>query len=374
MCDFMKKHRTQKGFSLVELLIAMTLGLILISSMIAVFSGNKRSSELNSATADLQESARYAVEQISRDARMAGYAGCLRIDASNAVNVLANDSPTNDLRATIVTGSAVIDSLLWNPTLPGLAPPTTNVAKPGTHVLMLQYGGPDSTELAMGMRLGGQESPVADVTTFDNPNLTVGDLAIISNCEFGDLFEVTAATVNGGNSVFSHGAAANASGAFTRAYGNSGTIASTKLMKFHSNVYYVGENGQTNESGDPLYSLYQQSLPYNSADNPPVELVTGVENFRVAYGVRDPVTEGLRYVSANDALFDPGRVDAIRLGILMVSYDEVADMEDENTYAIAGWQIKPAGAGVPAGESHPKDRRIRLAFTTTITIRNRRNL
>lgn len=366
-----KYHTAEQGFSLVELLIAMTLGLILISSMIAVFSGNKRSSELNSATADLQESARFALDQMARDARIAGYAGCLKLDTSAAINIVANGPPTTDLNASIVTGSVVNQMSEWVPALPGLTAPIDRNAKPGTHVLMLQYGGPDSSPLAVQMLDGPLPSTSADVQTLDNPNLQDGDIALISNCNFGELFRVTGITTVGSDVIFGHDATANAAGSFNRAYGSATSLAETKVMKFQSNVYYIAENGQTNISGQPIYSLYQQSLPYNDLSNPAVELITGVENFRVAYGIRNRTTGGVRYVSAEDPDFDSTAVDSIRLGVLMVSYDEVADVDDETTYFVAGDPIAAEGAGVDPDQSHPKDRRIRLAFSTTVTIRNR---
>ncbi|MBX2886174.1 MAG: prepilin-type N-terminal cleavage/methylation domain-containing protein, partial [Granulosicoccus sp.] len=58
--------RTIAGFSMVELLVAMAIGLILISGMISVFGGNRRSSELNQAMSNMQESARFAIDAISR--------------------------------------------------------------------------------------------------------------------------------------------------------------------------------------------------------------------------------------------------------------------------------------------------------------------
>lgn len=362
-----------KGFSLVELLIAMTLGLILISSMIAVFSGNKRSSELNAATADLQESARYALEQISRDARISGYLGCLT--DPNAVNIIGNTAPSDDLRRTAAVGSVVVDSQVWSPPLMGFTPPDTNLAKPGSDALMLQYAGPDATQLVVEMNIGGTPSPAANILTFDDNGLSSGDLAIISNCEFAELFQISDVTVGGANTSISHAAASNSNAAFfNRVYGDDKSINETRVMKFSSNVYYIGENGQLNSDGEIIYSLYQQSLPYDSIDNPPVELVTGVENFKVSYGVSDNITGGVRFVSANSPLFNPARVNSIRIGLLMVSYDEVAEVDDVNTYLLAGTAITPANGGQAGVDTHPTDRRIRLAFNTTIQIRNRRNL
>ena len=68
----------QSAFSLIELLIAMTLGLILIAGMITVLEGNRRSSELNSTMADLQESARFASGRHRSRCSHVGFSGLYR--------------------------------------------------------------------------------------------------------------------------------------------------------------------------------------------------------------------------------------------------------------------------------------------------------
>jgi len=88
---FVKNKSTQHGVSLVELLIAMTLGLVLLAGMLTVFAGNKQSSELNTALAQIQENARFALSRMSRDMRMAGYQGCLDPN-QGTINVVSLES------------------------------------------------------------------------------------------------------------------------------------------------------------------------------------------------------------------------------------------------------------------------------------------
>ena len=57
----------EAGFSLIELLIAMTLGLMLTAGMFAVFAGNQRSSALNAEMANMQESMRFALNAVTED-------------------------------------------------------------------------------------------------------------------------------------------------------------------------------------------------------------------------------------------------------------------------------------------------------------------
>ena len=69
--------RLQRGFGLVELMIAMTLGLILVLGVSQIFIAGKQSFVVQQHTAALQEGARFVLSRISRDLRQAGMFGCL---------------------------------------------------------------------------------------------------------------------------------------------------------------------------------------------------------------------------------------------------------------------------------------------------------
>ncbi len=61
------------GFTLVELMIAMTLGLILIAGAIGVLSQFREGHRLLDGLSEVQENGRFAVQFVSRDVRMAGF-------------------------------------------------------------------------------------------------------------------------------------------------------------------------------------------------------------------------------------------------------------------------------------------------------------
>jgi type IV pilus assembly protein PilW len=70
---FSKMRRTQLGLSLVELMVAMALGLLLMTGVIQVFLSSRQTYAANEAMGRLQENGRFALEFIARSARMAGY-------------------------------------------------------------------------------------------------------------------------------------------------------------------------------------------------------------------------------------------------------------------------------------------------------------
>lgn len=67
----------QRGFGLIELMIAMGLGLVLVLGITQVFLGSKRTFVTQQQVAVQQENARFVLTRISRDVRQAGMFGCL---------------------------------------------------------------------------------------------------------------------------------------------------------------------------------------------------------------------------------------------------------------------------------------------------------
>ena len=66
------RHK-QLGLSLVELMVALVLGLVLMAGVIQVFLASRQTYNANEAMARMQENGRFALEFISRSARLAGY-------------------------------------------------------------------------------------------------------------------------------------------------------------------------------------------------------------------------------------------------------------------------------------------------------------
>lgn len=71
--NFTNLRRTQLGLSIVELMVAMALGLLLMTGVIQVFLSSRQTYAANEAMGRLQENGRFALEFIARSARLAGY-------------------------------------------------------------------------------------------------------------------------------------------------------------------------------------------------------------------------------------------------------------------------------------------------------------
>ena len=68
----------QRGFSLVELMVSITIGLILLAGVLSIFFSSRSRISTNEKTARLQENGRVALDLVTHDVRSAGYQGCAR--------------------------------------------------------------------------------------------------------------------------------------------------------------------------------------------------------------------------------------------------------------------------------------------------------
>lgn len=352
-------HKTrQQGFTLIEVMIALVIGIVLITGMIAVFLGNKRTAALTEAMTEMQQSARFALDTLARDARMSGFQGCIDVQEGSA-KTLADNSPTENLSETAIGGSTVISATSWLPEPPtGFVLPSGDITPvTGSHVLSLQFGSQETFQL---VPMDNASEPI--VLTNANSGFKSGDLAIISNCQVADLIEISAAL---GASLQHDESVNSGTSELSAAYGTGGEKNRPRVMEFFANSYFLADTDRTNKRGETIRSLFRQSIPYTSD---PVEVVEGVELFRVRFGLRDDTTPNIDYVTADDLNGREAQIVSVQVGLLMQSYHHVLDTNDSNFYNLAGSAIAPGGNNPT---SHAGDRRLRMAFNSTINIRNR---
>ncbi|MEH6565628.1 MAG: prepilin-type N-terminal cleavage/methylation domain-containing protein [Halopseudomonas sp.] len=93
------------GFSLVELMVAMAVGLMLTLGVLQVFLASKESFALQQRSAAMQENARFLLGRLAQDIRLAGQFGCLelrRLPASMRATVPAELASPIDYRQDVL--------------------------------------------------------------------------------------------------------------------------------------------------------------------------------------------------------------------------------------------------------------------------------
>lgn len=362
MVQLTNKRIAHAGFSLVELMIAMVLGLFLVGGTITVFSGGIRNSEFNQSLANLQANARYALGRISDDVRLAGFQGCSGLgNASLAIRT--SPTPTTNFDRSAISG-AVVGSSGWAPGLPaGYTPPTgTGAPVIGTHVLMVQYAlGPGASVTSS---LGSSNGAITVNDAASIENVAVNDLMVISDCSSADLFKVQGISGSGTRTI-------TPDDSLSKAYAlQSGTDDTLRVMPFVTAIYYIGDTTRTNDNGDNVSSLYMQSFPFDLSNNPPIELVEGVDQMQLLFGARQ--TDGrVEFAMPDDAGLLPESIESVQVGLLISSFKRYEIVDEERIYTIANQPVVPSTTAGSDGARYPADKRMRIAFTKAISVRNR---
>lgn len=74
-------RRNQRGLTLIELMIALVLGLVIVLGVTQTFLSAKNTYLTQNASAAMQEDARYLLSRMSQEIRMTGMFGCLSTDS-----------------------------------------------------------------------------------------------------------------------------------------------------------------------------------------------------------------------------------------------------------------------------------------------------
>jgi len=330
--------RSQRGFSLIELMVAITLGFIVVGAIGYLYLGSRQTFRTTDAMSRIQENARYALQTTARDVRMAGYVGCGNLQAMTVTTIASPPVPTLT-PAIAITG---LDSGSGAALFGGIARPAGDAIS-----VMGAFGG--------GVNLAGNLDPSnANAQIQGNPyGFQQNDVLIVTNCTNADIFKVTNVPGSSGLVTLAYGSGSNTNNRVSGTYGQNAFV-----MKMEQYTYFIG----TNPSGGR--SLYRTSLSEGT-----VELADNVWDMQVQYGydsTGDVDTADIYYSAGN--VPDWTRVVSARISLLLVSADNV--LSGPQTYQYFANTATSLSAMTPSGGA--LDRlRLHQVFTTTVGIRNR---
>jgi type IV pilus assembly protein PilW len=329
---------TQRGFSIVELMVAMTLSLILMVGALSILYSSKLSYNENDRLARLQEAGRAAIELLLRDARSAGYGGCAR-DAYFTNNLNTPTGLLQNFREPAFGYEA--SGGAW---VPGRDTTVIPTATTGSDILVLRGS-------RQGLPVFRLNTPVlngtANIDVVRPPGATVvaNTPMVISDCISTTVFNASSFNPAGATAAIAHvGGNSNASLQHTFQMG-------AQVIPVDTVVYFVDDPAGTGPG------LWQRL-----GTRPQAELmIEGVENMQLLYGVdtnADFVVDN--YVKAN-AVTDWTQIIAINIALLIRTQDETNPGTDTRQYTLLD---EPALGPF-------NDRRQRSLFVTTVTLRNR---
>lgn len=286
-----RRSATDRGFSLIELMIALTLGLIVTGAVIATFVGVHSASKDTAGIAELSDNGRIALDILQQSLRSAGYMACnstLRqtedlgspipdtaeplaedftealsgyeaapggtdTGPNSAIALSANppgDSSPGDWATTSELGSALDSSLV-----------TTASALPisGSDVIAVH-----TTYSQLPTTYATAPSTGNSVQVISTAGFAPGAWGIVSNCANSEVDQIS--SVNGGTITFQQPLGAS-------------YLAGSQVGEADTIVFYIG----TGTDGDG--ALYSYSLAGSGAFRAPAEVVPDVENMQILYGV-----------------------------------------------------------------------------------------
>lgn len=89
-----RRRTNMAGFSLIELMIAMVLGLLVLAAAGGIFLSNQRAYQASEGLGRMQENSQVAFEMLSRDLREVGASSCDSTMRGEAVNLVATQATT----------------------------------------------------------------------------------------------------------------------------------------------------------------------------------------------------------------------------------------------------------------------------------------
>ncbi|MGA9854741.1 MAG: PilW family protein [Gammaproteobacteria bacterium] len=365
-----KSRMQQAGMSLIELMIAMVVGLILMAGVLSIFISSRQSYGVNSGVAQVQENGRFALYFIKHTARMAGYIACggsstignhlntptattLPFDLATPITGFeySGTAPTNTYNITAET-PAPVGVANWSPTLVSNFPTSgQGYPIPGSDVLVVRYT-PPTTTAAYVDPANPPTGSTFNLTT--NPGIQAGSILAITDCV--NTYIVQADAVSGTNNdvVEIDNSSAEAPG--NDVTGIPSSFIGAQVAAATTAAFYIGEGSD----GSPaLFEAITDPSAANGFDFN--ELVTGVENMQVLYGID---TSGdltpSQYVTA-DNVADWTTVVSARVALLLRSNTAAVPLPTSaQKYTLLDSIIEV-----------PLDTRLRKVFTTTIALRDR---
>ena len=371
----------QRGLTLIEILVALFVSGLVLAGVVQIYASSKQAYRVQESLSRLQENGRFAINRITHDLRMAGYSGCLSKFTSDPnrsekhfLSVLNNPESFLFNLAWPVSGfhysggwvpGIDTNQLLDNRTLSSVDPQPVVPESPHDAMDILTIRTIERTDAVVDANMVGSPKGFGDLQLQAGHGIQARDVLIISDCNASDLI----------NSVFQVSAADETSiahcdgGAGCTAPG--GILPGNRISRLATNyttgaeiyrvsvrTYYVAQ-----APGKETSSLFvlTNSQPLD-ADNP-YELIDGVENMHVYFGVKNASGDEYRYLRAaelnGNPNFDWNNVVSVRVHLLLQTEEDNLATE-KITYFYDG-----------VSDNAANDWRLYRAFTTTVALRNR---
>lgn len=346
--------RRQSGISLVELMIAMVIGLIIVGAAVGAFLSSRQSYAVQSQLIRLQDNARFAIEVMQEELRQSGFLGC---------------------NGAITPGNAVINSAALAPLLRqnwaidgGDNQPSTAshglTPVAGQDWVLSSYASSAQQCVVATHNVNASQIQCAASNPFEQ-----GQLLLISDCKQSTVFQqsnaILASATSATDKVLEHkNDTAAKPGNCTSGLGNpvTCTVQGNRYQYRAGSMVYAIQQSRfllaNNSYGVP--SLYQQSIQPVAGELKVIntELVEGVERMQLLYGL-DVNGDGNQLAYRSIDQIEPEKrssIVGVRISLLLRA--DQANVGEDQTVDFAGETLSFT------------DGRLRRVYTSHIALRN----
>jgi type IV pilus assembly protein PilW len=367
------------GFSLVELMIALTISLAIVAAVGYVYVGNQAAFRTQTADSRQTDNGRIAIEYITRDFRQAGKLGCTRPSRDDQHGALALTASLPVMVETL----GELEPVLRPPDSPGvrLFEPGAfirafdngidfiepklekkSTRRPSTDVLQIIKGGDTSSHLVRDMTDAKLDEPLLASKIFDIKSGASQQLFVISDC---DRAEIVRASLNEsvdavGGKLNTNRPGWNQGDGLTRAYKADATVS-----RFDPVIYSIRDASSDAEVQTPR--LVRHSLKRSDSDSGRWSdrfdiIADGIEDLQVRFGV---ATAGIdvnipdRYMTPTE-IKNSGNADELWAQVRSVEITLTVISERANVATTATNVVNGAGT----------DTRLRQRIVHVISLRN----
>lgn len=323
-----RAYYTQRGVSLVELMIAMTLALVLSAAVITVFANNRHGYNQGENVQRMQDDARHALREITFELSMAGHYGDLLIPGSvtpDAGLTLAQDcGPVAAPEWMYQTMQPGTDQFLSVVALDNATPATA--AANFTCIAAGEFR--TGTDVVSIKRVAGNRA-----TTLNN-----GQVYLLTNGTVGLLYKEP---LTGPPTI--------------------PVSAPNAAWEYRPSIYFI--RNYANNPGDGIPTLCKKVLRGVNPGMTTECLATGIEDLQVEYGI-DTTNDGFANVyMPNPSLANMQSVVSARVSLLTRTIDIDTRFTNDKTFTLSN-----APAYFPSDSFH------RRVVSTTVSIQNIRSL
>lgn len=334
-------HARQRGYTLVELMVAITIGLFLLGGIGMVFVSSKQTYRMQDSLWQLQDNSRFAMEFLIKDLRMAGFRGCSS-STITPVNTLNNGTDFNyNFMAGVEGFEGAVSS--WSPALPAVISSATPPPAAGSDVITIRR----AQEPGIGVTMPFMNLNSAALQVDAGNGLSQFDIVLVTDCSAAAILQISGANP-GTSGTITHNTGVGTPGNATADLGKIFRD-DAEIMRLVTVSYFIAPGASVAGS---------RSLWRKVGVGTPEELAEGVENMQILYGEDTDNDRSVnRYVTAENVT-DMNQVMSFKLSFLM------ATLEDKITSAPQPYTFNGA-------TMTPADRKLRRVFSSVVTLRNR---